>query len=107
MGSLFAQFGLEQFAVVVTAMCQRYFGLRTADITWTERADTALCEELFEHIYTMGNFGRKLEANGKSAAGMLRDRSLWQVLGSLQKVGLDNWALCHKHPWLKPFAWLY
>lgn len=107
MGSLFAQFGLEQFAVVVTAMCQRYFGLRTADITWTERADAALCEELFEHIYTMGNFGRKLEANGKSAAGMLRDRSLWQVLGSLQKVGLDNWALCHKHPWLKPFAWLY
>lgn len=107
MGSLFAKFGLEQFAVVVTAMCQRYFGLRTADITWTERADAALCEELFEHIYTMGNFGRKLEANGKSAAGMLRDRSLWQVLGSLQKVGLDNWALCHKHPWLKPFAWLY
>ena len=70
MGSLFAQFGLEQFAVVVTAMCQRYFGLRTADITWTERADAALCEELFEHIYTMGNFGRKLEANGKSAAAV-------------------------------------
>lgn len=107
MRGLFARCGLERFAIVTTAMCQRYFGLRTEGIGWTQSADPALCEELFAHIYAIGNFGRKLEANQKSAAGMLRDRSLWQVLKGLQKVGLDNWALCHKHPWLKPFAWLY
>lgn len=107
MGSLFAQFGLERFAIVVTAMCQRYFGLRTAGITWAQGVDTALCEELFQHIYAMGNFGQRLEAIDKTAASVLRDRSLWQVLGGLQKVGMDNWALCRKHPWLKPFAWLY
>ena len=107
MGSLFAEVGLKQFAIAVTAMCQRYFGLRTEEITWTRDADGALCQELFEHIYVMGNFGRSLEANGKTAASKLRDRSLWQVLKGLQKVGLDNWALCRKLPWLKPFAWLY
>ena len=107
MRDLFVQCGLELFAITTTAMCQRYFGLRTEGISWTRSADAALCEELFNHIDAMGNFGQKLEANQKSAAGMLRDRSLLRVLMSLQKVGVDNWALCHKHPWLKPFAWLY
>lgn len=107
MRSLFAQCGLERFAIVVTAMCQRYFGLRTAGITWPAAADEALCEELYEHIYAMGNFGRRLKARGKTAASVLRDRSLLEVLMDLQKVGLDNWRLCHTHPWLKPFAWLY
>ena len=104
---LFAQCGLERFAIVITAMCQRYFGLRTEGISWTQNADAALCEELFDHIYVMGNFGNQLEANQKSAAGMLRDRSLLCVLKDLQKVGLDNWELCRSHPWLRPFAWLY
>ena len=88
-------------------MCQRYFGLRTEGISWPQNADAALCEELFDHIYVMGNFGNQLEANQKSAAGMLRDRSLLCVLKDLQKVGLDNWELCRSHPWLRPFAWLY
>ena len=104
---LFAQCGLERFAIVITAMCQRYFGLRTEGISWPQNADAALCEELFDHIYVMGNFGNQLEANQKSAAGMLRDRSLLCVLKDLQKVGLDNWELCRSHPWLRPFAWLY
>ena len=107
MRGLFAQCGLERFAVVITAMCQRYFGLRTEGISWTQNADAPLCDELFDHIYAMGNFGNQLEANRKSAAGMLRDRSLLCVLKDLQKVGLDNWALCRSHPWLRPFAWLY
>ena len=104
---LFTQCGLERFAIVITAMCQRYFGLRTEGISWPQNADAALCEELFDHIYAMGNFGNQLEANQKSAAGMLRDRSLLCVLKDLQKVGLDNWELCRSHPWLRPFAWLY
>ena len=104
---LFTQCGLERFAIVITAMCQRYFGLRTEGISWPQNADAALCEELFDHIYVMGNFGNQLEANQKSAAGMLRDRSLLCVLKDLQKVGLDNWELCRSHPWLRPFAWLY
>lgn len=107
MGALLGRCGLETFAVVITAMCQRYFGLRTEDISWPQGADSELCGELFAHISSMGNFGRSLEANHKSAAGMLRDRSLLQVLGSLQEVGCNNWKLCQAHPWLKPFAWLY
>ena len=95
---LFTQCGLERFAIVITAMCQRYFGLRTEGISWTQNADAALCEELFDHIYVMGNFGNQLEANQKSAAGMLRDRSLLCVLKDLQKVGLDHWELCRSHP---------
>ena len=90
--------------MVVTAMCQRRFGLRTEGISWPQQADEALCAKLFEHIFAMGNFGQKLEANQKSVASVLRDRSLWQVLKSLPKVGESNWALCRSHPWLKPFA---
>ena len=104
---LFTQCGLERFAIVITAMCQRYFGLRTEGISWPQNADAALCEELFDHIYVMGNFGNQLEANQKSAAGMLRDCSLPSILTGLQKSGQENWQLCHRHPWLRPFAWLY
>lgn len=107
MRGLFAQCGLEQFAIAITAMCQIYFGLRTEGISWPQNADAAVCGELFDHINSMGNFGEKLKANQKSAAGMLRDRSLLSVLKDLQKVGLDNWELCRRYPWLKPFAWLY
>lgn len=107
MGSFFREFGLETFAITVTAMCQKYFGLRREDISWTQGADGALCEELFDHISSMGNFGRKLEANQNSAAGMLRDRSLLWVVKNLQKMGLENWAFCRRHPAFRPFAWLY
>ena len=69
--------------------------------------DETLCDKLFEHIFSMGNFGRKLEANQNSAAGILRDNSLLSILTSLQEFGLENWQLCHRHPWLRPFAWLY
>lgn len=107
MDALFTQCGLATFAVVVTAMCQQYFGLRTDGISWPQSADKGLCEELFDHLFSMGNFGRSLEANHKSAAGMLRDRSLISVLLDLQKEGCKNWKQCHTHPWLKGFAWLY
>lgn len=99
--------GLEAFAVVMTAMCQRFFGLRTDGISWPQEADTALCGELFDHISAMGNFGRELEANHKSLALLFREGTIPQMLGRLQKAGLDRWALCRRHRWLRPFAWLY
>lgn len=107
MRSLLAQCALEPFAIVVTAMCQRYFGLRTEGISWTRGADAALCEELFDHINGMGNFGNKLKVNENSVAWILRDNSLLCVLMDLQKLGVENWAFCRRHPWLRPFAWLY
>lgn len=107
MRDLSAQYGLETFAVILTAMCQRFFGLRTEGITWPQKADTALCHELFDHISAMGNFGRELAANHKSVAGLLREGTLPQMLARLQKSGLENWALCRNHRWLRPFAWLY
>ena len=107
MGSFFREFGLETFAITVTAMCQKYFGLRRVGISWTQGVDETLCDKLFDHIFSMGNFGRKLKANQNSAAGMLRDCSLPSILTGLQKSGQENWQLCHRHPWLRPFAWLY
>lgn len=107
MRGLCGQYGLETFAVVITAMCQRFFGLRTDGISWPQGADMALCGELFDHIGAMGNFGRELEANHKSVAGLLREGTLPQMLGRLQKAGLQNWALCRRHRWLRPFAWLH
>lgn len=107
MRELCAACGLETFAVVITAMCQQFFGLRTEGISWPQGANTALCQELFDHIYAMGNFGRELGANHKSVAGLLREGTLPQMLGRLQKAGLQNWALCRRNRWLRPFAWLY
>lgn len=101
------QLGLETLAVTVTRMCQMYLGLG-AHITWCKDADEALCCQLMELVWEKGNFGRKQGTdNAKSIRIMNMLRNTSGVFRLLQTYGCNNWEALKKHPWLKPFAWLY
>lgn len=99
--------GLEKLAVTVTRMCQLYLGLRR-DITWCQVADESLCHRLMAHTMQQGNFGRKVDKQLNSTVKVLNildsDLNFFQML---QKHGCYNWKALRKHPWLKPFAWIY
>lgn len=99
--------GLERLAITVTRMCQVYLGLTDA-ITWCYGADPALCQNLLIHTMQQGNFGKKTNAQLRKTVGVLgildSDLNFFQLL---QKNGCYNWKLLRRHPWLKPFAWLY
>ncbi|MCD8345861.1 MAG: nucleotidyltransferase family protein [Oscillospiraceae bacterium] len=105
---VFEKAGLDVIAKTVTKMCQMYLGLRE-DITWCSDADEKLCTELLDYFYTQGNFGRKAKATseGKGAFLFSKCNNLGDFFRTLQKYGMLRWKLVKKHPWLKPFAWLY
>jgi len=99
--------GMETLAVHVTRMCQLYMGLREDGITWCADADEALCGELMELTLARGNFGRKLE-NYTTMASVLGPLVDWKnIPKTLQMRGEYNWKALKKHPWLRPFAWVY
>ena len=98
---------LEKLAVTVTRMCQMYLGLRE-DISWCRFADRKLCQRLMEHIIGQGNFGNKLDRRSHGAVKVLNAlRSDGNFFRLLQRHGCYNWKALQKHPWLRPFAWLY
>jgi hypothetical protein len=84
-----------------------YLGL-TDTITWCYGADPTLCQNLLIHTMQQGNFGKKTNAQLRKTVGVLgvldSDLNFFQLL---QKNGCYNWKLLRRHPWLKPFAWLY
>ncbi len=99
--------GFETLAVTITRMCQLYLGLRE-DITWCSHADEALCGELIGLFIESGNWGRKRGAYArKSTAVLISALNATTFFRRLQERGVYNWTLLSKHPWLKPFAWLY
>lgn len=107
LGPVLSAAGLKKLAVTVTRMCQLYLGL-SEDITWCRDADENLCHKLMAHTLSQGNFGRKQDRKLHGAVGVLNaldsDLNFFQLL---HRHGCYNWKAVKKHPWLKPFAWLY
>ena len=97
--------GLDQFAKVMTRMCQKYLGLSDS-ITWCMDVDESLCDEFIEVVLDSGNFGRKNGEGGKveTVSANMRRKGLFRWL---QYAGEFNWKAYKKHPWLKPFCWIY
>lgn len=98
--------GLKTLAVTVTRMCQLYLGLRE-DITWCRGAEADLCDEVMLLTMEWGNFGQKVGDSAKTVPILNAMRKLTEVPAMLQSRGCENWKALEKHPWLKPFAWLY
>ena len=100
-----AKFGLEQAAVTLTYLCQKWLGLPD-QIKWCENADEQQAKELLELVLGNGNFGRKAESN--KVVEMLgiefEEKGFLRVL---QETGLRTWTAAQKHACLRPFAWLY
>lgn len=100
--------GLETLAITVTRMCQIHLGLTTENITWCKDADEAVCEDLMQYVMDCGNFGRSRELLQSSAVEKLPSISHpFQFIRFLQNRGEMGWKALKKHPYLKPFAWIY
>lgn len=100
--------GLKKLALVVTRTCQIYLGLTTEKITWCLREDEELCRELMLSVMNFGNFGCKDDGASRKTINAIHFFSNPVVLfKELQRRGCRSWELLKKHPWLKPFAWMY
>ena len=100
--------GLESLAITVTKMCQKYLGLTTENITWCKNAKEETCDNLMIYILNCGNFGRSrntLQSGITSKISLMSHPIL--MFKFLQSRGKSNWKILDKHPYLKPFAWLY
>lgn len=97
--------GFEKLACVTTRLCQIYFGL-SSDLHWCRNIDDNVCEEFMNCIIESGNFGKAngLGANIEHTIINFRNRGFFSYL---QTAGEYNWEAYHKHPWLKPVAWIY
>ena len=98
--------GMLKFAVTITRMCQLFLGL-TETITWCSEADPSLCEKLLESILSDGNMGAKTDYADNRIKNISLEIKREGLFHKLQKSGMHNWRAYHKHPWLKPFCWLY
>ena len=97
--------GLETLALTVTKMCKLWFGLPDP-VMWCEDADVETACQLLEMIFVSGNFGRK-NRDDKPISGVVLETSRYGLFHFLQETGEYTWEAYHKHPSLKPFAWLY
>ena len=94
---------MEKFAYTVTAMCQKYLGLKTV----VPMEDDYPCDELMAYVLAKGNFGRKSGEEGKIASVFLDMSNLNRVLKRLQAGGQIRWKAAKKYKVLRPFAWVY
>lgn len=97
--------GMERLALTVTAMCQKYLGLRTI----VEDSEQYPCDELMACVLEIGNFGNKVRETrlmGKTADFTLSSMGKG-VFWRLQKGGMIEWPAAKKHRALWPFAWIY
>ena len=104
--------GVKNLALAVTRMCQIYLGLDEKNITWCSEIDEKLCGQLMDFIIEQGNFGMKKMRGekadeDKTAKVFSRYRSPVRFLVQMQRKGEYQWKALQRHPWLRPFAWLY
>lgn len=89
-------------------MCQIYLDLPSENRTWCQSADEKVCEELIQYVMCCGDFGRKREIlQSGSASQFPTIRHPIQLFKYIQFHGERNWKAVIKHPYLKPFAWVY
>ena len=100
---LIRSLGMERFAMSLTAMCQKYFGLRS----FVSDLEEYPCDELMDYVLQKGNFGRKSGEKGKVLSLFMVVNSPIQLFKRLQAGGISRWKTLRRHGWLKPFAWIY
>ena len=121
---------LKDAAIVFARMGQMYLGLDKS-IAWckgdtqtqnkaTTQASTLreaaeqeqneiakLATAWMEQILASGNFGAKQTAADEGAGVLYRNKNVFMMIGSLQRLGLTHWEAARKHKALRPLAWAY
>ena len=100
---LIRKFEMEKFAFTVTAMCQKYLGLKTI----IPMEDDYPCDELMEYVLSKGNFGRKSGNKEKIATAVMNMSNTIRAFKRLQAGGQARWKVVKKHKFLMPLAWIY
>ena len=95
--------GMEKLAYTVTAMCQKYLGLREI----VKENEAYPVDELMEYIMRNGNFGTKDTVRNRIASYSMSIRNVKEAFKRLQTGGLYHWKAAKKHKVLQPFAWIY
>lgn len=99
--------GLRKLAEVVTMLCKRELGL-SQSITWCDRADPELVDELREYLFEQGNFGRHRESNSQKTMTVMRQFFRpSNIFSYLTRGGMSHWKAAQRYPFLKYFAWIY
>ena len=60
-----------------------------------------------EQILASGNFGAKQTAADEGVGVLYKNKNVFTMIGSLQRLGLAHWEPARKHRVLRPFAWAY
>ena len=94
---------MEKFAFAVTAMCQKFLGLKTI----VSMEEDYPCDELMEYVLAKGNFGRKSGEKGKIASVFLDMNNPIRAFKRLQIGGQLRWKAAKKYKFLRPVAWIY
>lgn len=97
--------GLKYLAIEVTRMCEMYLGLSSHQ--FCVDANEKLCKQLMEYIVSCGNFGCVKNKKSIATNVFTNMRNPIAAYALLQERGLANWKAAKKHPFLKPFAWVY
>ena len=98
--------GLDQFAIILTRMCEIYLGL--PERNWCSSADDDICHELMDYILLSGNFGNKREYDKDAIQTVLYyTTGPLATIKMLQERGLENWKTAQKYIILRPLAWSY
>lgn len=100
--SLAADAGMEKLAITVTLMCKRWLGLPN-EITWCNKADENVADQLLIWILNDGNFGH----NRASSDSIMRSIKEEGAFKYLQRSGMSAWPLAQKCAFFRAFAWLY
>ena len=94
---------LYTLACTINQICNHHLG---TSFDWGETVDPETEDALLEHLFTRGNFGRKLGSDRPVEAVSLsvREQGLFPYL---QSMGMLHWEAAQKHAFLRPFAWMH
>lgn len=94
--------GLENLAITVTFMCRKWLGLPNI-ITWCDKADEDIADQLLVFILDDGNLGQDRAPYESIKNSMNKEGGVRY----LQRLGVASWPLAQKYVVFRPFAWLY
>ena len=98
-------FGLLEFAKVLTKTCNLYFGTKNLEIT--SNIENNICEELIEDILNSGNFGRK-DKNYQKSGILVTDAKNGVTKGKAATIiSVLKGTMYSKYPFLKKYKILY
>ncbi len=98
--------GLTKLAMAAARLGQRYLGLSDS-IMWCRSMNDQVSADLLQYVIDCANFGTKAPMSNTVRMVVAHSKGVGGLFRNLQLRGESNWNALKKHPYLKPFAWIY